>query len=101
MPHNPHEALYLRLAEITDRVRMALKDADPDELIFLAEEHRAAMKELLDIGTCNDMKLMEQIRLLHHQVQEVITEMRQRQMDVLAQIRQVSNSKKMVHAYTS
>ena len=80
---------------------MALKDADPDVLVSLADEHRTVMNELLDIGACNNTKLIEQIQSLHHQIQEVIAEIRQRQMDVLAQIRQVSDGKKMVHAYTS
>lgn len=80
---------------------MALKDADPDELMSLAEEHHAVMSELLDIGACDDMKLFEQIQILHHQVKEVIAEIRNRQTDVLTQIQQMSDGKKMVHAYTN
>ena len=99
MQHNIHEMLYLKLAAVTDQVRMALKEADPDVLVSLAEDHRNVMKELQEAGVSSDTQLVKQIQMLGSQVFDVLSEIRQRQLDVSTQIRQLADGKKMVHAY--
>ena len=99
MQHNIHEMLYLKLAAVTDQVRMALKEADPDVLASLAEDHQNVMKELQEAGVSSDTQLVKQIQMLGSQVFDVLSEIRQRQLDVSTQIRQLADGKKMVHAY--
>lgn len=99
MQHNRHEMLYLKLAAITDQVRMALKEADPDVLTSLAEDHQNVMKELQEAGASSDTQIVKQIQMLSRQVFDVLSEIRQRQLDVSTQIRQLADGKKMVHAY--
>jgi hypothetical protein len=101
LQHNQHELLFLKLSALTDRVSLALNDADPDTLTSLAEDHQNLMKELQNAGTCMDMRLLEQVQALSRQVSEVIPEIRRRQLDVSARIRQLADGKKMIHAYGS
>jgi predicted nucleic acid-binding Zn-ribbon protein len=91
--------LYLKLAAITDQVRMALEEADPDVLTSLAEDHQNAMEELQEAGASSDTQLVKQIQMLSRQVFDVMSEIRQRQLGVSTQIRQLADGKKMVHAY--
>jgi hypothetical protein len=93
--------LYLKLAAVTDQVRLALQEADPDVLSSLAEDHQAVMKELQEAGICRDRQLLEQVQALSHQVFDVISEIRQRQLGVSAQIRQLADGNKMIHAYVN
>jgi hypothetical protein len=86
--------LYLKLAAVTDQVRLALKEADPDKLMSLAEDHQTVMKELQDAGISRDRQLLEQIQALSSQVCDVISEIRQRQLGVSTQIRQLADGKK-------
>ncbi len=99
MQHNRHEMLYLKLATVTDQVRMALKEADPDVLMSLAEDHQNVMKEIQEAGASSDTQLVKQIQMLSRQVFDVMSEIRQRQLGVSTQIRQLADGKKMVHAY--
>ena len=99
MQHNRHEMLYLKLAAITDQVRMALKEADPDVLTSLAEDHQNVMKELQEAGASSDTQIVKQIQMVSRQVFDVMSEIRQRQLSVSTQIRQLADGKKMVHAY--
>ena len=99
MQHNRHEMLYLKLAAITDQVRMALKEADPDVLTSLAEDHQNVMKELQEAGASSDTQIVKQIQMVSRQVFDVMSEIRQRQLGVSTQIRQLADGKKMVHAY--
>ena len=101
MQHNPHEMLYLKLAAVTDQVRLALKEADPDMLTSLAEDHQTVMKELQEAGISRDGQLLEQVQVLSRQVCDVISEIRQRQLGVSTRIRQLSDGKKMIHAYVN
>ena len=80
MQHNRHEILYLKLAAVTDQVRLALEEADPDVLTSLAEDHQAVMNALQEAGISRDRQLLEQVQALSGQVREVISEIRQRQM---------------------
>ena len=91
--------LYLKLAAITDQVRMALKEADPDVLTSLAEDHQNVMKELQEAGASSDTQIVKQIQMVSRQVFDVMSEIRQRQLGVSTQIRQLADGKKMVHAY--
>lgn len=99
MQHDRYEMICVKLAAITDQVRLALKEADPDELTSLAEDHKTVMKELQEAGISKDKQPLELVQALSRQVNDVISEIRQRQMDVSTQIRQLAEGKKMVHAY--
>ena len=93
--------LYQRLAEITDRVRFALKETDPDALALLAEEHETIFKELQQAGSSPDERLLGMLQALGRQVSDVIMEIQQRQHEISVRIKEVADGKKMVHAYVA
>ncbi len=99
MQHNCHEMLFQRLAAVTDRVKLALKEADPDVLRPLAEENENIMKELQEAGPCGDRNLLDRVQALCRQVLDVIMEIQHCQHEVSTQIKQVADGKKMIHAY--
>ncbi|MBI5590623.1 MAG: hypothetical protein HY881_09090 [Deltaproteobacteria bacterium] len=101
MQPDQHESLYLKLAAITDQVRQALKEADPDKLASLAADHQTIMNALKTAGVCMDRQLLGQVQALNHQVFDVISEIRQRQADVSNQIQQLAGRKKMILAYVN
>jgi len=86
---------------VTDQVRLALEASDPDVLMSLAEDHHAIMKELQDAGITCDRQLLKQIQVLSRQVLDLMSEIRQRQIGVSTQIRQLADGKKMVRAYVN
>ncbi len=93
--------LYQRLGAVTDRAKLALKEMDPDVLMSLAEDHQIVMKELQEAGISRDRQLLEQVQALSSQVRDVISEIRQQQLGISAQIRQLADGKKMIHAYVN
>jgi hypothetical protein len=99
LPLDPHEMLYRKLAEIADRVSFALKEADPDVLMLLAEAQDTVEKDLQQAGISTDSLLLGRVQALNRQVLDVISEIRQRQLGVSTQIRQLADGKKLVHAY--
>lgn len=99
MQHDRYEMICLKLAAITDQVRLALKEADPDVLTSLAEDHKAVMNALQEAGIRRDEQPLELVQALCCQANDVISEIRQRQMDVSTQIRRLAEGKKMVQAY--
>ncbi len=95
------KSLYRKLAEITDRVSLALKEADPDELMLLAEEQDTVVKDLQQAGICTDSRLLGRIQALSRQVSDVITEIQQWQHEVSTRIKQISDGRKLIHAYVT
>ena len=101
MQHNRHEMLYQRLAAVTGRVKLALKETDPDVLRLLAEDHENIMKELQEAGPCGDRNLLDRVQALCRQAVDVITEIQLCQHEVSTQIKQITDGKKMIHAYVN
>jgi hypothetical protein len=101
LPHKRHEKIYLKLSAVTEQVRLALKEADPDVLMGLAQAHEAVAKDLLEVGNSSDPALLDQVRALSCQVSDVISEMHQCQQGISAQIKQISDGKKLVTAYVN
>jgi len=99
LPPDPHETLYRKLAEITDRVSFALTEADPDELMLLAEKQDIILRELRQAGICKDSRLLVRVLALSRQVSDVMTEIQLCRHEVSTRIRQISDGKKLIHAY--
>jgi ABC-type Fe3+-hydroxamate transport system substrate-binding protein len=98
---DPHETLYMKLAELTDRVSGALKETDPDVLMLLAAEQDTVVKDLQQAGISADSRFLGQVQALSCKVSEVITEIQQRQHDISIRIKQVADGKKLVQAYVN
>lgn len=101
MPLDRHEILCQKLAELADRAILALKEADPDVLMLLADEQGAVLRDLRQAGISTESCVSERLQALSRRVSDVITEIQQRRHEVFAQIKQVSDGKKMVHAYVA
>ncbi len=101
MQHNRHEILYQRLAEVSDQVKLALNEADPDVLKHLTEENENIMKALREAGPCGDRNLLDMVQTLCRQVSDVITGIQRRQHEVSIQIKQITDGIKMIHAYVN
>jgi hypothetical protein len=98
---DPHEMLYRKLSEFTDRVSVALKETDPDALMRMAAEQDTIVRGLRNAGVCADSHLLERIQALSRQVSDVMTEIQQRQHDIKIRIKQVADGNKLVHAYVN
>jgi hypothetical protein len=98
---DPHEMLYRKLAEITDRVSLALKETDLDVLMLLAVEQDTVVRDLQQAGVSADSRLLGRIQALSRQVSDVMTEIQQCQQDISIRIKQVADGKKLVHAYVN
>jgi hypothetical protein len=96
-----HEMLYLKLADNADNVLLALKEADPDVLARLAEEHEVLVQDLHKTGILTDSHFLGRIQALNRQISEVISEIRQSQHEISSQIKQVADGKKLFHAYVT
>jgi hypothetical protein len=101
LPLDPHEILYRKLAEITDRISFALKETDPEVLMLLAAEQDTVVKDLQQAGIVTDSRLLGQVQEVSRQVSDVIKEIKQCQHDISIRIKQVSDGKKLVHAYVT
>jgi len=101
LPLDPHELLYRKLAEITDRVSLALKEADPDELMLLAEKQDTVVRELRQAGFCTDSSLLVRVLALSRQISDVIMEIQQCRHEVSTRIKQISDGRKLIHAYVT
>lgn len=96
-----HEILYQKLADVTDRVKLSLKDADPDILMLLAAEHSEIMENIHKAGLSKDSQIIDMVMCLRDQVADVITEIRLCKLEVSGEIKKISDGKKLVHAYGS
>jgi len=101
LPLDPHESLYRKLAEITDRVSLALKEADPDELMLLAEKQDTVVRELRQAGISADIRLLGRVQALSRQISDVIMEIQQCRHEVSTRIKQISDGRKLIHAYVT
>jgi hypothetical protein len=101
LPPDHHEVLYQKLSEITDQVRFALKEADPDELMLLVEKQDTVARDLSQAGICTDSRLLDRILALNLQVSDVIKEIQKCQHDLSTRIKQVSDGRKLIHAYVT
>ena len=93
--------LYRKLAEITDRVSLALKETDLDVLMILAAEQDTVVRDLQQVGVRADSRLLGRIQALSRQVSDVMTEIQQCQQDISIRIKQVADGKKLIHAYVN
>jgi hypothetical protein len=93
--------LYRKLAEITDRVSLALKETDLDVLMLLAAEQDTVVRDLQQAGVSADSRLLDRIQALSRQVSDVMTEIQKCQQDISIRIKQVADGKKLVHAYVN
>jgi hypothetical protein len=96
-----HEVIYQKLTDNADRVRLALKEADPDVLTHFAEEHDGLVRDLQQAGICTESSLKGRIQALNRQISEVISEIQQSQHEISSRIKQVSDGKKLFHAYVT
>jgi hypothetical protein len=101
LPPDPHEMLYRKLSEFTDRVSVALKETDPDILMCMAAEQDTLVRELRKAGVSADSRFLGRIQALSRQVSDVMTEIQQRQHDINIRIKQVGDGKKLVNAYVN
>ncbi|MFZ3044797.1 MAG: hypothetical protein WA151_02695 [Desulfatirhabdiaceae bacterium] len=85
---------------MTKQVKAALKEMDLTEMMRLAEDHQQILDTLQDAGLCCDVNLIDMIQKLFGQVQDVIAEIRCCQNDVFNRMKQVSDGKKLMHAYS-
>jgi hypothetical protein len=98
---DPHEVFYQKLAALTGRVSIALKEMDPDVLMFLADEQDMVVQEIQNAGAVADDRLLERVQALSGQVSDVITEIQQRQQDISIRIKRFADGRKLVHAYVT
>jgi hypothetical protein len=95
------EMLYLKLAEIMDRTRVALKETDPGLLMLLAGEQNEVVMDLQKAGIKADRRHLSRVKALCRQVSDAATEMQQCRHEVSTRIKEVSDGKKLVHAYVA
>ncbi len=94
-----HAVLYLKLAEVTNRVQLSLREADPDMLMSLAEEQAEILEDILKAGLSQDSQIIDIVSCLRDQVADVITEIGLCKLDVSEEIKKISDGKKLIHAY--
>jgi uncharacterized protein YcaQ len=95
----PHESLFKRLHDITARVKPALRDEDTEALERLALEQKVVMDKLNQEGLCTNMDLIDMVRELSDEVDEVIVEIGRRRDEIAQQLLLAGKRKRMAYAY--
>jgi vacuolar-type H+-ATPase subunit I/STV1 len=95
--------IYQRLTDFTDRVCLALKEADPDPdvLCLLSEEQDALIEDFKKAGIPSDGHLTEQLQALNRRVSDVISEIQQFQQEISTRMKEVADGKKLARAYST
>ena len=101
MQPDHHEMIYQKLAILTDRVCLALKEADPDVLNLLAKEQDLLLEDIEKAGIPRDIRLLGQIQALDRQVSNVISEIKQCQQEISTRIKEIADGKKLARAYST
>lgn len=95
------EDLYCNLEKLMDRIRLSMhEDADPEILLFLAEEQKEILSELQQ-KVDNKNFVMERGDSVNRQVSRIIGEIQHFQQEISTRIKQASDGKKMVKAYVT
>jgi hypothetical protein len=100
---DPHEMIYQKLAVFTDRVCLALKEADPDPdvLCLLSEEQDALIEDFQKAGIPSDGHLAEQLQALDRRISDVISEIQQFQQEISTRMKEVADGRKLARAYST
>ena len=99
MRSETYDALYGRLADITQRTRFALGQDDFQALTVLLREHREVMGDLNRAGLSRDTNLLKLIEELHKQVQEVVEEIGKRRKELGRELIMFEKKKRVSAAY--
>ncbi|GEM_PF-3180157 len=99
MPPENHEIIYGQLASVTERIALALKNVEPDELMALAEEHLQIMNALHEAGVCPDIRQLDQIQMLNSRISRLMADIRRCQHDISTRMKEIADGKKIMHAY--
>jgi hypothetical protein len=68
LPSNSFHILCERLADINNRISLALDNADTAALLELTEEHKCVMKDLIKQGQCRDIGMLGLIEELRDRI---------------------------------
>ena len=101
MQPDHHEMIYQRLVEFTERVCLALEEADPGELCLLSQEQDALIEDFQNADIPKDDQLIEQLHTLDRQISNVITKIQHCQQDISIRMKEVADGKKLARAYST
>ncbi|OPL15673.1 MAG: hypothetical protein AVO38_09850 [delta proteobacterium ML8_D] len=95
-----YKTLYTRLLSLNARVKAALGEDDAQTFMQLAEEHRNIMNKLEQKGLSQDTDLLDLVKKVREQVNEVAAEIGKYLDELSQQLVMFEKKKKASAAYT-
>ena len=93
--------LCKRLADINNRISLALDNADARALSALAAEHRRVMQDMISQGECRDTGMIGIFKELRDQVLDLGRSIQEQRDELRAQLLMAGKKKRAVAVYSN
>jgi hypothetical protein len=97
---DPHQTIYTKLLDITERLNKAIDSGDVKIMDTLAKEHDIVMKHLKLLGLSNNVSLRPFLQEVQQKVVIVLHKLEKQRNQVKNKLLDINSRKKMIQGYT-